>query len=454
MIKCPNCNAELNFSAKEQKITCEYCKSTFDAKDLKLKVKKSEEVNTFEGKSYMCSSCGAKLLTFDETAVTFCSYCGSQAMIESKMMKVNKPDYIIPFKKTKEECIKSYKKIISRSLFAPSYLKSDIVINKFRGIYMPYCVYKVSNDGIISNTGKKYSHRSGDYVYYNDYKITSNVKASYEGISFDLRSNFYDQFSEAIPYDFKDAEEFNPNYLSGFYADSSDVDNEIYVKDAKKISEYDAGKKLYKVKEYSKYGCSKPKVNFTDVDKKIAMYPVYFLATRTKDNEHINYAVINGQTGEAVADIPVDFKKYVIFSLIAAIPIFFLINWILVVTPKVVCFFSIIISIISLVISLSQINSIDNRENHSDDLGFKKNINKKKMVHTKRLPYIYKTLLAGIIGILVLLLDFVYDYFYYGASIIIFILIILSFNDLVKLHNKLVSNKLPQLDKRGGDESE
>ena len=454
MIKCPNCSAELKFSPKEKRVTCEYCKSTFDPKELKVKIHKTEEENTFEGKSYLCSSCGAQILTFDETAVTFCSYCGSQAMIESKMMKINNPDYIISFKKTKEECIKSYKKIISRSLFAPSYLKSDIVINKFRGIYMPYCVYKVSNDGIISNSGKKYSHRSGDYVYYNDYKITSHVLASYEGISFDLISNYYDKFSQAIPYNFKEAEPFNINYLPGFYADCSDVDKETYVKDAKKISEYDAGARLYKIKEYRKYGCTNPKVNFNEVDKKIAMYPVYFLATRTKDNKHINYAIINGQTGQSVADIPVDFKKYIIFSLILSIPIFLLINWKLVITPKTVCVFSIIFSIICLIISIYQIKSIDKRQNHTDDLGYKKAKGNKKNIYTKRLPYIYKDIIASTLGVLVLLFDFVHDYFYYGASIIIFILIILSFSDLVKLHNKLVSNKLPHLNKSGGDEND
>lgn len=454
MIKCPNCNAELNFDPKEQKITCEYCKTTFNPNSTEIKLNSSEEVNTYEGKSYICSSCGAKLLTFDETAVTFCSFCGSQAMIESKMMQINNPNYIIPFKKTKEECIKSYKKIVSKSLFAPSYLKSDIVVNKFRGIYIPYCVYKLSHDGVISNMGKRYSHRSGDYVYYNDYKITSNLKALYEGMSFDLVSNYYDRFSQAIPYNFQEIEKFNPNYLSGFYADCSDVNNDIYVNDAKKISEYDVGKRLYKIKEYQKYGCMNPKVNFSSIDKKTAMYPVYFLATRTKDNTHVNYAVINGQTGEAVADIPIDFKKYIICSLIVSIPIFLIINWNLVITPKYVCGFSIFIAIICLIIAFSQIKKIDNRENHDDDLGYKKTFNQKKKTYTKTFKYIYKLLLAIIIGVSVLVLNFVHDYFYYGSSIITFILIFLSFRDLVKLHNKLVSSKLPQLQKRGGDEND
>ena len=90
MIKCPNCSAELKFSAKDQQVKCEYCGSTFDPKELKTAVKKSKKIKDeskgVEGKSFLCSQCGAKLMTFDETAVTFCSYCGSQAMIEEELM--------------------------------------------------------------------------------------------------------------------------------------------------------------------------------------------------------------------------------------------------------------------------------------------------------------------------------------------------------------------------------
>ena len=51
-------------------------------------------------------------------------------------------------------------------------------------------------------------------------------------------------------------------------------------------------------------------------------------------------------------------------------------------------------------------------------------------------------------------MNFVNDAYYYGAAIISLALVLLSFSDLVKEHNILVTNKLPQLEKRGGDESE
>ena len=82
--------------------------------------------------------------------------------------------------------------------------------------------------------------------------------------------------------------------------------------------------------------------------------------------------------------------------------------------------FSIFISIISIIISCIQIDNIDTRRNHLDDLAFKKKIDKKSITKTKRLKYIYKPLIAIFIGIFVLIMNFVHDYYYYGASILIF----------------------------------
>ena len=92
MSKCPACGAELSYDVKDQNIVCPYCRSTFSPQELELKDKYSKEVETFEGKGYNCRQCGATLLTFDETAITFCSYCGSQSVIESNMVKINKPE--------------------------------------------------------------------------------------------------------------------------------------------------------------------------------------------------------------------------------------------------------------------------------------------------------------------------------------------------------------------------
>lgn len=484
MIKCPNCSAELSFDVDAQQVTCEYCGSKFDPKELTATVKSAgeqEEIidpnNAIEGKSYTCSQCGAKLMTFDETAITFCSYCGSQAMIESKMMKTNKPDYIIPFKKNKDQCIKAYKKKLSKALFAPSYMKSDIVVSKFRGIFMPYCVYTLGKKGIISNDGSKFKKRRGDYDYYDDYRIDSDIDAEYQGISYDLVSKFYDQFSHAIPHDYREACEFNPNYLTGFYADTKDVANNIYDGEAIKLARNDSYHYLSKRKEFRKYGCSHPKANLDITDRKIGMFPIYFLAVRDKKEEKVNYAVVNGQTGKVAMDLPIDFKKYIIGSLLLTIPIFLLFELTLFLLPTLVVLLAIIFSLISVCISNSQLNKVYARENHTEDRGYLKAVknevlpvvdddDKEKKVpkikqkvpkmpfKEKLTKYMYKQIIAIIIAVIVLAMEPVHDYYYYGAAILSLLLTIWAFYDLVKEHNLLVSSKLPQLEKRGGDEHE
>ncbi len=457
MIRCPNCTAQLDYDVSSQQIHCDYCGSTFDPKEFQTEIKKSEEVEveTYEGMSYTCSQCGASLLTFDETAITFCSYCGSQAMIESKLIKKNNPKYIIPFKKTKEECISQYKKKINSSLFAPDYMKSDVVVDKFRGIYIPYCVYKLQSEKKSTNNGSKYSHRRGDYIYYDDYTIRADIDAEYEGISYDMISNLYDEFSTAIPHNFQESEEFNTNYLAGFYADTSDVNDYIYEDNATSIVTEDSTNHLRKCKEYSQYGCSKPTAYFNVVDKKMGMFPLYFLAIRDKKEKYVNYAIVNGQTGKVVVDLPVDFKKYILFSLLLTIPIFLVTEAFLVLTPKTVCLVSMAAAVISMIISLIQMNSMHNREYHINDEGYMDRNKDKKTPKSKiQLKYIIKQIIAIGLGLFVLIMNFVADYYYYGAAIIMFILIIISFYDLVKEHNLLVSTKLPQLEVRGGSENE
>lgn len=548
MIKCPNCSAELDFDVKDQEIICEYCGSKFNPKELDSKLKAAEEEKEkVEAKSYRCNECGAELLTFDETAVTFCSYCGSQAMIESKMIKINKPDYIIPFTKTKEECIANYKKKLRKAFFAPSYMKSDIVISKFRGIYIPYGVYKIEYHGNCSNTGSKSSYRSGDYVYYDDYSIVANVDSVYDGISYDLDSKFYDRYSHFIPFNFDKVEEFNPNYLISFYADTKDVDEKIYDEYVKNIVREDANELLRKEKEFKKYGCYNPKLPIDVKERKIGMFPLYFLAIRDKDNKHVNYAVINGETGKVAASLPLDFKKYLLVTGLLAVLIYFLIDASnILMLPKTIVILSIISAVISMITSCVQLNKLANSREHINDWGYqyikmkqesnkaveswdvKKKTSKINLVSilgillffniflfifipvtlkngiikgtipdfwaavpaitllflmaliiyfgskqpnkktelflqntVKPIPFkekffkhLYKQSIAIIIGIIILILQPVHDAYYYGAALITFLIVIISFHDLVKEHNEIVSNKLPQLEKRGGDEND
>ena len=58
-----------------------------------------------------------------------------------------------------------------------------------------------------------------------------------------------------------------------------------------------------------------------------------------------------------------------------------------------------------------------------------------------------------LIPVVILALKPVDDIFYYEAAIVSLGLVLFNFYSIIKKHNELVSTKLPQLEKRGGDES-
>ena len=472
MIKCPNCTAQLTYKVTDKHVKCDYCGSSFSPEELKATFNVADEKVTTEIKdvneeidatSYNCDNCGATLLVYDDTAVTFCNYCGSSNMIKSKLIKQTKPDYIIPFEIDKEKCVEIYKKKIKRSLFAPKYMLDDVTVSHFRGIYMPYIIYNYKANPLFATEGTRYSHHIGNYDYYDIYTVTADLEGYVKGISFDAVSKFYDRYSQTIaPYDFTKAKEFNASYISGFYADCLDVENKTYELDAMKVATESSSFFLRKDSRFARYGCSSPKAKMEQADRKIAMYPVYFLGIRDKKNENIHYAVINGQTGKIAIDIPIDYKKYVFISLILAALLFVVFQFLLfggltltVFTPL---YFAMAASVGTIIVAYLISSKLDEHQTMEDDDGYvSKNLEevKEKIAKVNKsvtFVTLIKPVIALILPLIVMFSNLASDIYFYGAALISCLLILLTFYDIVSQYNKLSKNKIPQLEKRGGDE--
>ena len=76
-----------------------------------------------------------------------------------------------------------------------------------------------------------------------------------------------------------------------------------------------------------------------------------------------------------------------------------------------------------------------------------------KQPFLEKLSTIWKSLLAIIVSVVVLIWHPIYDIWYYGGVFVSMVCLLLSFWDLVTLHNKLTKRKPPQMNKRGGDEA-
>lgn len=374
MYQCPNCGGNLLFDISSQQLKCEYCLTQVDPYSIQ-KEHDAEENTLYDAVIYTCPQCGGEIIGPENSAAEFCSYCGASTILTGRLVKEKRPGYIIPFQITKEDCVKSYKSIVRRAIFAPKELKDPKFINRFRGIYMPYWAYYIAQDGSLNLSGST-SHRSGDYIVTDHYKLNGILHSYYKGLSYDASSTFNDNISEAIaPFDPREMKAFTPSILSGFYADTADVDSAVYMPDAYDFANDNTLKQISRTPQYFGVDIKTPTTNNSlnsqlhtlckEVDS--AMYPVWFLSYRR--GNRVAYATVNGQTGKAVADLPVSVGKYLLVSLILALPIFLLLCVLFTFKPTTTLSLSAILSAVTIIIHSVELSQIKKRELHEGDLG-------------------------------------------------------------------------------------
>ena len=533
MVKCPNCGADIHFKPETQNYVCDFCGSVFEQDELSeeqskggIKAEeqaayeekaesdvKSEDVGTEEGGYikvliYTCPQCGGELFTTEETAATFCSYCGSSVLLERRVSKEMKPEYIIPFQVTKEQAAEIYKKKMNKSLFAPSYMR-HMDIEKIRGIYMPYWTYSVFGNANVS-VKKTESTPTFGGTKVDEYKINAGICMKGDGIEYDSASSFPDDLSQSIaPYDFKEAKPFTASYMSGFYADAGDVDEEQYFAEAGNVMRVLAAEKAAEELDVAAADVA-AQIPEPMAEGKRAMYPVWFVSAKNKAANKVSYAVINGQSGKIAADIPVDNKRLLIGMLCFAVPIFAILYFLITPTPQITTWCVMLLSIVggifalvnmkgesttvktkmpvgSLVVGIicfvfgialalllkegmftavaifgavlliitfvkaAKGNKAAKAAEQQSEVSQKEAEEEKKKKNRYVLPLIL-CIAAVLVCIIALIWNPVRDIYFYVCVIIAGICSALSYWTMFSIHNKGTLRKLPQLGKRGGDE--
>lgn len=435
MFACPNCGGNLKFDIKTQNLSCEHCQTQMDPYSFEDKEKDAVEQTEYDVTIFTCPQCGGEILSTDTSAAEFCSFCGASTILYSRLSKEKRPNYIIPFQKTKEDCKNAYSDMMKHAIFAPDELKNPKHIDSFRGIYMPYWAFYITQEGTFTLNGSK-TKRRGDYIYTDHYALRGELDAYYKGLSYDASSSFDDNISEQIaPYDVKGMKSFTPAFLSGFYADTADVKPEKYEYDAKQTAFNNSTGAMYR--EFSGVNIdpltppSTPTTQVKAVDS--AMFPVWFMSYRNGDR--VAYATVNGQTGKVVTDLPIDTKKYTIGSLILAIPIFILLNLFFTVTPSVLLIISMILAVLCIVLFSKELGELSIKEPDA-----------------KKFGGLIASILSIVVGAIILFLQPASDIFYYGASIISLAALFITIKDIIKNYNVLATRRLPQFDRTGGDD--
>ncbi len=457
MIDCPNCGQNLRFNIPLQAMYCESCNSSFDPYQFDSKTEDGIEHDEYETTIFTCPQCGGEIASTDTDITGFCTFCGAATIFYSRLEKELKPDYILPFRKSKEECKMAYAAKAKRNPYIPKEYRDIKYIDGFRGIYMPYWSYDVDQLGPVVLKGEK-THRSGDYIIHENYDLKGSTDSFYHGMVYDASSSFSDDISEKLaPFNIKEKKSFTGGFLSGFYADTADVSKETYQGKALNFANQktmDLIKQEPAFRGYSLKSSSKLDSKVSKVQR--TLLPVWFMSYRKGDR--VAYATVNGQTGKVVADFPISLGRFYAGAAILAVILFFLLNLMFTVQARTTAIFSGIISVVALILYLAEESQIGKRESKTDDAGFMSKLSKKKQKeakkakgHTQTLPVVMDLIAMGL-SILCFMIHSIHDELYYIVDLIAAAMIAVTLLYLIKDYNMMATRKLPQFDKTGGDD--
>jgi len=305
--ECPNCVAALIYDPSAEKMTCPYCGEVFEVADVATEA--LEESQTMTCDIYGCTACGAEIMVKDTEVSTFCAYCGQPTIVFNRVSKERKPDGIIPFKITRDEALVRIREKLAQGKFVPRTIK-NFEVEKIRGIYIPYRTYDIYH-----------YDRQKLAVYVKDganREYIREAECNFKRITCDVSTQLTDEATLRLePYDFKELKPFEVGYLSGFYADKYDVEEEnakeVALKRAKDFFDEqirrDVSGGSCKVLE----SCPRREI----VKSEYVLLPAWFMIFRYRNETYT--LIVNGQSGEVIGAVPIDKKK--VFGAMAGVTV-------------------------------------------------------------------------------------------------------------------------------------
>ena len=350
--QCPACTGPLHYSAKSGKLECDYCDSSFDvaeiealyarkeaeaaaakqAADAKAEAAQAAKDEAAEAAAasggwdtsdlsrdwgaeadglrvYSCPSCGAELICDQSTAATACPYCGNPAIVPGQFSGALRPDYILPFRLSKDDAVQALRAHYKGKPFLPRSFTSANHIEQIQGVYVPFWLFDGGAEGAASYRASNTNvFETGDYeiTETRHYHVVRAGSLAFEKIPVDASSKMPDDHMDSIePFDYAQLRPFSTAYLPGYLADKYDVT----IDDSRDRADTRCRETLAQALRDTVTGYGACVTEREDIALRrgkvhYALLPVWMLSTKWRGQDFL--FAMNGQTGKLVGDLPTD----------------------------------------------------------------------------------------------------------------------------------------------------
>jgi len=347
---CKQCGAGLEYAPGTREVTCKYCGAVNeilvdpaaqvvenDFRSALVKLAAAEP--TREVLSVKCNVCGAESqLPPDETADK-CPFCGSAIVATAGSTKAIKPGCLLPFYIKKEQAVGSFRQWLAGRWFAPNGLAQRADNEAIRGIYLPAWTYDCQTNS--SYTGE----RGDDYWDTETYTEMENGrpvtrtrqvrKTRWWPVSGDVDNSFDDilvvatqalqeKYVDALePWDLKDVIPYSDEYLSGFVAQSYQIDLVHGFEEARQIMDGTIRQSICQDIGGDHQRIFSVSTRYDGITYKHLLLPVWVSAYRYQEKTY--HFLVNARTGEVQGERPYSAIKIALAVIFAVVIVLILV---------------------------------------------------------------------------------------------------------------------------------
>lgn len=258
-----------------------------------------------------CDSCGAEFTPPANVHAAACAFCGSTVVSEPQTHQQLKPGSLLPFKISAGEAQAHFARWLQKLWFAPNqvkrYARPDY---HYSGMYVPYWTYDCQTTsfyrGERGDEEKRHNHSEENSKQRREIRwtrVSGRIAKDFDDILVIASESLPKNLTERLePWDLASLQPYQQEFLSGFQAESYQIDVEAGFKQAKTVIDRqirgavqnDIGGDRQKIDDIT--------TDYQAITCKHVLLPVYLAAYRYRDQ--VYQFVINGRTGEVQGQRP------------------------------------------------------------------------------------------------------------------------------------------------------
>jgi hypothetical protein len=270
---------------------------------------------------FRCEACGAEVaIDADQRSYT-CAFCDSTYVVEFSPQESDRqpPEFVIGFSITPEEAQEKFRQWLTESRwFRPGDLIAAKVVEKLRGVYLPFWSFSMLAESSWSATIGEYWYRTETYTTTENGKTVTKTRQVRETEWWPLSGQHHRYYSGYLisgsqglgqrdaerikPFYLNAMKRYRPYFLAGWLSEEYSItrpdaleicQNEFYRQEESNIGTFLPG---------DTSGNLQVTTGFDHINSDLVLLPIYLLSYNYKDT--VYRFLINGQTGKMAGDKP------------------------------------------------------------------------------------------------------------------------------------------------------